>query len=47
MEEHPFTIMEWEDYRFRIRLMVSEAEEEHAGINAGFFNGRGSIVEWE
>ena len=38
-EEHPFTTMEYENYEFKIQLMVSETEEE--GLNAGFFRGRG------
>jgi hypothetical protein len=38
-EEHPFTTMEYENYDFKIQLMVSEAAEE--GLNAGFFRGRG------
>lgn len=50
-EEHPFTILEWEDYVFRIRLMVSNCKE--IGRNAGFFRGKdrkGWIVsaeEWK
>ena len=38
-EEHPFTTMEYENYEFKIQLMVSEAKEE--GLNAGFFRGKG------
>lgn len=42
-EEHPFTILETDDYRFRIRFMVSEYTEREtpAGICAGFFKGNG------
>lgn len=39
-EEHPFTIMEKEDFKFRIRLMVSECEGDK-GRNAGFFRKKG------
>lgn len=42
-EEHPFTIMEWEEFQYRIQLMVSEykntavcAREDR---NGGFFTG--------
>lgn len=42
-EEHPFTILETEEYRFRIRFMVSEypESEQPKGICSGFFSGRG------
>ena len=42
-EEHPFTILETDDYRFRIRFMVSEypAGEQPIGICSGFFSGNG------
>lgn len=40
MEEHPFTILESEQYRFKIQFMVSESAE--SGRNAGFFRGRGN-----
>ena len=42
-EEHPFTILETDDYRFRIRFMVSEypAHKQPKGINFGFFKGKG------
>ena len=42
-EEHPFTILENEDYRFRIRFMVSEypKNEQPKGICSGFFTGKG------
>ena len=38
-EEHPFTILENEDYRFRIRFMVSEYPKgkQPKGICSGFF----------
>ena len=44
-EEHPFTIMESDDYRFRIQFMVSEYTENAKpakGINRGFFQKRGN-----
>lgn len=42
-EEHPFTILETDDYRFRIRFMVSEypVRETPKGVCSGFFKGRG------
>ena len=40
-EEQPFTILEWEDYGFRMQLMKSKCQEMQPGRNAGFFNGRG------
>ena len=42
-EEHPFTILETDDYRFRIRFMVSEypVHKKPTGINFGFFKGKG------
>ena len=42
-EEHPFTILENDEYRFRIRFMVSEypTKEQPEGICHGFFTGRG------
>lgn len=47
-EEHPFTIMENEEYVFRIQLMVSECKKKFFpkdstkdNRNAGFFRGKG------
>ncbi|MBQ3010127.1 MAG: DUF3878 family protein, partial [Oscillospiraceae bacterium] len=42
-EEHPFTILETDEYRFRIRFMVSEypKNEQPSGVCSGFFSGRG------
>lgn len=42
-EEHPFTVLESEDYKFRIRFMVSQYPEsdEPNGICPGFFDKRG------
>lgn len=42
-EEHPFTILENEDYRFRIRFMVSKypVTEQPKSVCSGFFTGRG------
>ncbi len=39
-EEHPFTTMEYENYEFKIQLMVSECEKD-GGRCAGFFRGKG------
>lgn len=41
-EEHPFTILESEDFNFRIQFMVSESKLDFAVVNAGFFKGRGN-----
>ena len=38
-EEHPFTILESEDFKFKIQLMISECREKHPRKNAGFFKG--------
>ena len=41
-EEHPFTIMEFDDFVFRIQFMVSECGRRvKMGRNCGFFRGRG------
>lgn len=42
VEEHPFTILEWNHYKFRIHFMVSECRKasEHQ-LNSGFFKGAG------
>ncbi len=39
-EEHPFTTMEYENYEFKIQLMVSDCEKA-GGRCAGFFRGKG------
>ncbi len=39
-EEHPFTILEWNHYKFKIQFMVSECKGENK-LNSGFFQGRG------
>lgn len=41
-EEHPFTVLETDDYHFAIRFMVSQYPEQEVpmGICTGFFNGR-------
>ncbi len=39
MEEHPFTIMEWDHYKFRVQFMVSQCREHKR--NSGFFKGPG------
>lgn len=42
VEEHPFTILEWKHYKFRIRFMISECKKEKENqINSGFFKGIG------
>ena len=48
-EEHPFTLLEWEDYTFHQQLMISKNPGEPRQ-NAGFFRGigrKGRVVEWE
>lgn len=46
MEEHPFTIMEYDHYDFKIQYMVSEVpkrKKKHAQLlNAGFFKRKGN-----
>ena len=51
MEEHPFTILESDQYKFKIQYMVSEVNhrnhkrgqnKEEAWLNAGFFKKRGN-----
>lgn len=47
-EEHPFTVLESEDFSFRIQLMVSKTKDAIPTLNAGFFDGTdrsGTIVE--
>lgn len=47
-EEHPFTVLESEDFSFRIQLMVSKTKDANPTLNAGFFDGTnrsGTIVE--
>lgn len=39
-EEHPFTILEAEDFNFRIQFMVSESKGVSGIRNLGFFKGR-------
>ena len=41
-EEHPFTILETDEYRFRIRFMVSEfpVNQIPKGVCSGFFRGK-------
>ncbi len=39
-EEHPFTILEWNHYKFKIQFMVSECKGANK-LNSGFFKGRG------
>lgn len=42
VEEHPFTIMEFEDFVFRVHFMVSECGKlQKIEKNCGFFKGRG------
>jgi len=42
MEEHPFVVMESEQYHFRIQFMVSEARLSSGKINEGFFRKKGN-----
>lgn len=47
-EEHPFTVLESDDFSFRIQLMVSKTKDTNPTLNAGFFDGNdrsGTIVE--
>lgn len=37
VEEHPFTLMDWEHITFKQMLMVSECSGRYKGINMGFF----------
>lgn len=51
MEEQPYvtSLLEWDDYRYRQQLMISECKFGKGGLNAGFFNGighNGRIVEY-
>jgi len=43
-EEHPFTLaaLEYENYEFRIQLMVSETASKARYLNQGFFEGNGN-----
>ena len=51
MEEHPFTIMEWEHYKFKVQFMVSKCEAPVVNRrNSGFFRGpkrKGWIMKYE
>ena len=40
MEEHPFTVLEAEDFSFRIQFMVSVSKKDSERYNGGFFKGR-------
>ena len=43
-EEHPFTLsaLEYENYEFRLQIMVSETSGEGKYLNQGFFTGTGN-----
>lgn len=41
VEEHPFTILESDDFQFQIQLMISECRHETSEKNSGFFEGKG------
>lgn len=45
-EEHPFTILDSKDFKFKIQLMVSNTKTACCGLNAGFFrhNGTSEII---
>ena len=40
MEEHPFTLLEAEDFSFRIQFMVSVSKKDSERYNGGFYKGR-------
>lgn len=40
VEEHPFTIMDWENVTLKQTLMISECSGKKKGINLGFFRGK-------
>lgn len=42
VEEHPFTILEAETFKFRIHLMVSQTGKNGESMQSGFFRGRGN-----
>ena len=42
MEEHPFTILEWDHFKFRMNLMVSNTDKPYRSLNAGLFDSTGS-----
>lgn len=43
VEEHPFTIMDWEDMEYRQTFLVSEGDGRHCGYNLGFFENSGAV----
>lgn len=47
MEEHPFTVsgLDYEGFSFRIQLMVSRSIDGKSGLNTGFFQGRGEVLQ--
>ena len=42
VEEHPFTVLDWDHFSFRIQFMVSEATAPSTQLNYGFFQKHGS-----
>ncbi|MEE1086161.1 MAG: DUF3878 family protein [Schaedlerella sp.] len=42
VEEHPFTILEADDYSFRIQFMVSETDADEHPLHYGFFEQKGN-----
>lgn len=44
-EEHPFTILDWDDYAFRIQFMVSEGKGDTQKLHYGFFKNHGRIED--
>ena len=42
MEEHPFTILEWDHFKFGMKLMVSKTSKPCSSLNTGFFDGKGN-----
>lgn len=43
VEEHPFTIMDWEYMEYRQTFLVSEGDRRHCGYNLGFFENSGAV----
>lgn len=42
VEEHPFTILDWEHFSFRIQFMVSESPGKSDALHYGFFKKTGN-----
>ncbi|MDD3747043.1 MAG: DUF3878 family protein [Anaerostipes sp.] len=49
-EEHPFTVLEADDFTFQIQLMISECKDKIPELNSGFFQSRhrrGTVIGGE